>query len=189
MRLLLAAAAAIARRHRRDQRRRANLSEQVGDHHRAVRRRRAVRCAGAHHGRPHESDARPILRGGERHRRRRLDRCRPRGARGARRLHHQLRAPRHACRQRRDLSAALRHADRPRAGRAAAEQSDGGGEQADAAGEEPQGADRVAQGQPGQGDRGNRRRRFRCAHRRRLSRRASPACACNTCPIAAPRRP
>ena len=47
-----------------------------------------------------------------------------------------------------------------------------------AAGEEPQGADRLAQGQPGQGDRGNRRCRLRLAHRGRLSaepHRAAPA--------------
>ena len=133
---------------RRRQRRRADLSEQVDDHHRAVRGRRAVRRAGAHHGRPHEGDARPVfvvenvtgaagsIGVG------RAVTC------GARRLHHQLRASRHACRQRRDLSAALRHADRSRAGGAAAEQSDGGGEHQQAAGEEPEGADRLAEGQP-----------------------------------------
>ena len=55
---------------------------------------------------------------------------RPCGARGARRLHRQLRASRHPRRQRRDLSAALRHAHRSRAGGDAAEQSDGGGEPA-----------------------------------------------------------
>ena len=57
-----------------------------------------------------------------------------------------------------------------------------------AAGQEPQGADRLAQGQPGQGDGGHRRRRLRLAHRRRLSAEPHRAAACNTCPIAAPRR-
>src|SRR4029079_7000714 len=53
--------------------RRADLSEQAGHHHRAVRRRRTVRRASASPGRPNEDHARPTLPGGERHRRRRLN--------------------------------------------------------------------------------------------------------------------
>ena len=56
--------------------------------------------------------------------RRRLDRRRPRRARGAGRLYGRLRSPRHPRRQRRDLQTRLRSRVRSRTGRAAAEQPD-----------------------------------------------------------------
>ena len=58
MRFIFGGGCRHCRRFRRRQRRRADLSEQTDHHHRAVRRRRAVRCVGAHHRRAHEGDAR-----------------------------------------------------------------------------------------------------------------------------------
>ena len=62
--------------------------------------------------------SRPADRGGEHHRRRRDDRCRPRRACGARRLYLPDRPVGHQCRERRDLSAAVRPGEGFRADRA-----------------------------------------------------------------------
>ena len=135
---------------------------------RAVRRRRAGRHLGARAERGDAGLARPA--GGDRKRDRRIrhHRGRPRGARRARRLHREHRELAIACRQRRDLFAALRCVERLRAGRAAAQQPLRHRRKERPAGQGPQGADRMAQGQPGQGDARHRRTRRRPAHQRRL---------------------
>jgi hypothetical protein len=72
-------------------------------------------------------------------------------ARGARRLHAQSRPAWLACHERRRADAELRPAEGPRPGVDGCRQSAGHCRALGLSGEQPQGADRLAQGQPGQG--------------------------------------
>ena len=84
--------------------------------------------------------------------------------------------------------AVVRPGERSRADRAAQRHAADDRRQERAAGQGRQGADRLAQGQPGQGIGGDRRRRQRRARLRALLRSRRPAPSSSSCPIAAARR-
>ena len=120
---------------------------------------------------------------------RRHDRRRPRRPRGARRLHDQHRPLEHACGQRRDLSAALRRAERFRAdlaGRGQCRSSSWCRKALPA--ERPEGADRLAEGQSrtrlSQGTAGV----GSASHVGGVYFQKPPARVSSSCPIAAPAR-
>ena len=111
-------------------------------------------------------------------------RRRPRRARGARRLHGEHRQLALAHRQWRDLLAALRCAEGLRAGRAPAQQSLRHRRAQRFAGQRPQGVDRLAQGQPGQGNRRAPPGPAPASTSAASTFRTSPARAFSSCPIA-----
>ena len=136
---------------------RGDLSIAADHAHRAVRRRRAHRRAGAH---PRRADAKDA-RADRRHRKRRWRIWHAgghqSGARGAGRLHHHHRSLGNACSQRCRLFAAVRRPERLRADRLDRERPATHHRQTDAAGAEVERTDRLAEGQPEQGDRRDRR--------------------------------
>ena len=148
-----------------------NLSEPSDHDHCAVPGRRADRHGRAHHERAHEQDARPVDPGRDRDRCGRHHRRRPRGQRAAGRLHarhRQLVEPRRLAGA---LSGVVESGERSRADRTAAGVVADDRRQGSAAGQRRQGADRLAQGQSGQGVGGERRRGQRRARLRPLFRR------------------
>ena len=166
----------------------ADLPVAPGYHGGAVPGGGARRRAGTHSRRAHARGAWPAGRDRERRRRGRHPGERARGARHARWPYHHPRQSRHACRQRRDLSAAIRSRQGLRADRDAAEQSPAAHCQQGHAREGFARPDRAAQGQSRQGD----VRQCAGPAARRISPRSisrlRSACASSSCPIAARRR-
>ena len=138
-----------AGRHRR--RGGAELSVAAGHHDRAVRGRRHHRHRRAPRGRAHEGVARPAGDRRERDRRRRHHRDHPPVPLGARRLHARHRPVDVARRRRRDVRAAVRHAEGFRAGVDALDRSALDRRAQGLSGQGSAGADRLAQGEPRQG--------------------------------------
>ena len=156
---------------------------------RAVPRRRPDRHARAHPGRAHAGVARPNHHRRERDRRRIDHRRRPGRPGGGGRLHAGARQLDQLRRVRRALPHVVRFAQRFRAGLAAHVCAHVDRREKCTAGKGRQGADRLAQGQPGQGIGCDRRCRQRGACVRALFPGQDRKPASSSCPIAAaPRR-
>ena len=122
------------------------------DHRGAVRRRRLGRSAGPHPRHPHAGEVRPGGRGREPRRRRRQHRHRLCRQGRARRLHAAARHRQLDRGQRRALhQAAVRRGQGPAAGHPARQLPQSADRQSQAAGEERAGADRLPEGERGQG--------------------------------------